>query len=247
MEIWGHRGAFHFAPENTLAAFQTAADMGADGVEFDVQLTKDGEVVVIHDEKIDRTSDGHGYVKDFTLSDIKRFNFNKRGVTPPFFMPLPTLEETLALLAPTRLKINIELKTGIVFYDGLEEKAFNIAARRGILDRVVWSSFNHYSIRRVKQLDPRAETALLCGGGVIVTGEACEKTGASALHPELPQLRCPGLAEDCRARGIKIRVWTVNEPEDIQWSVEKGADGVFTNRIDTAVLCRERLSGAVVF
>jgi glycerophosphoryl diester phosphodiesterase len=107
MQIWGHRGVYSDAPENTLTGFQLAAEFGADGVEFDVQLTKDGEVVVIHDEKLDRVSVGIGYVKDFTLAELKRLNFNKCGLIWPLFMEIPTLAEVLSVLAPTTLQLNI--------------------------------------------------------------------------------------------------------------------------------------------
>ncbi len=234
MEIWGHRGACHFAPENTLTSFQMAADMGADGVELDIQLTRDGEIVVIHDETVDRTSDGHGSVKDFTLSEIKKLNFNKRGSMPPLFMEIPTLAEVFALLKPTGLAINVELKTGIVFYEGIEEKALRLAGRYGMLDRIVWSAFNHYSVQKVKQVEPKADVALLCGGGIIITGEQCEKTGAAALHPHIRQLHCPGLVEECRSRGIKIRAWTVDEPGEFGLVMNLAIDGVFTNRLDSA-------------
>ena len=234
MEIWGHRGAYHFAPENTLTSFQMAVHLEAYGVELDIQLTRDGEVVVIHDEKVDRTSNGRGQVKDFTLSEIKKLNFNKSGLVPPPFMEIPTLAEVFELLGPTKLKINVELKTGIVFYEGIEEKALALAEKYGMLDRIVWSSFNHYSVQKVKLLEPEAETALLCGGGILITAEQCEKTGASALHPGIHQLRFPGLANDCHKRGLKVRTYTVNEPDEFKLARDTEVDGVFTNRIDSA-------------
>jgi len=242
-EIWGHRGAYAHAPENTLTGFQMAADMGADGVELDIQLTKDGEVVVIHDESVDRTSDGHGFVKDYTLSELKKFNINKRGIIPPRFMEIPTLAEVLELLKSMELKINIELKTGIIFYEKIEEKALEIVGKYDISNKVVWSSFNHLSVLKIKRLEPLAQTALLCGGGIIVTGEQCEKTGSYALHPDIRQLRCPGLVGDCRKRGVKINAWAANEPEELQYAVGLGADAVITNRIDIAREIRIQLMG----
>jgi len=235
MEIWGHRGAYDHAPENTLTGFQLAADMGADGVELDIQLTQDGEIVVIHDETVDRTSDGQGYVKDFTLSQIKKFNFNKKGITKPYRMEIPTLEEVFELLKPTSLTLNIELKTGVIYYKWIEVKALETARKYDILDRIVWSSFNHYSIQKIKQLEPQAETALLCSGGILVTGEQCEKVGASALHPNIAQLKYPGLVEECHKRGIKVRAWTVNEPEQFELSKDLKVDTICTNRIDAAI------------
>ena len=233
-EIWGHRGAYDFASENTLSSFQIAADKGADGVELDIQLTRDGEIVVIHDEKIDRLSNGQGYVKDYTLSELKKFNFNKRRLTLPEFMEAPTLAEVFELLGQTGLEINVELKTGVFFYEGIELKALQLAGAFGMSDRIVWSSFNHWSVQTVKRFEPSARTALLCGGGIFATGEECEKTGAEALHPDARQLRYPGLVEDCHRRGIKVRAYTINSPEDLRFAFDLGVDAVFTNNIDVA-------------
>jgi len=234
MEIWGHRGAYDDAPENTLTGFQMAADKGADGVEFDVQLTRDGEVVVIHDETVDRTSNGNGYVKDFTLSEIKKLNFNKRGITKSDFMQIPTLAEVFELLKPTKLKLNVELKTGVIYYENVEVKALEIAKKYDIMDRIVWSSFNHYSVQKIKQKEPTAETALLCSGGIFVTGEQCKKVGAAALHPNIKQISYPNLVNDCHNRGIRVRTWTVNEPEQFGLALSLNVDAVCTNNINYA-------------
>ena len=114
--VWGHRGASGYAPENTLPAFKMAADMGADGVELDIQLTSDGEIVVCHDETIDRTSNGAGWLKDFTFKELRRLDFSN-GNAAYEGVKIPTMEEVFDLLQPTGLVINIELKTGIIFYD----------------------------------------------------------------------------------------------------------------------------------
>ena len=118
-KIFAHRGASAYAPENTLPAFELAERQGADGIELDVQLTKDGEVAVIHDEKIDRTGTGEGFVRDFTLAELKSLSFHNqmeeyRGVK------IPTLREVLELVKPGNMAVNIELKTGIFWYPGIE-------------------------------------------------------------------------------------------------------------------------------
>lgn len=238
-KIYGHRGAFHFAPENTLTSFQTALDMGVDGVEFDIQLSKDGEVVVCHDETLDRTSTGNGNLRDYTLQELRYFNFNKRGISEPKYMPIPTLREVLELLKSTNSDINIELKTGIYYYEGIEKKAYEIVKEMELLNRVVWSSFNHCSVQRIKQLDPSARTAFLCGGGILTSPEECKSAGAEALHIQLNQLDYPGLVDSCRQHGIKLRVWTVNEYADIERAYQLGIDGIFTNRIDVARAVKE--------
>ena len=127
--IWGHRGASGHAPENTLPAFRMAADMGADGVELDVQETKDGVLVVCHDETVDRTSNGAGWVKDFTFEEIRKLDFSG-GNAAYEGLKIPSMEEVLDLLAPTGLTINIELKTGIVFYDRIEEKILQLVRNK---------------------------------------------------------------------------------------------------------------------
>ncbi len=122
MKIFAHRGASAYAPENTLESFALAAKMGPDGIELDVQRTRDGELVVCHDETIDRTSDGHGWLKDYTLEELRALHFNK---THPEYKDarIPTLREVYELMRPTGLLINVELKTGIFTYDGIEEQA----------------------------------------------------------------------------------------------------------------------------
>jgi glycerophosphoryl diester phosphodiesterase len=241
--VWAHRGASGYAPENTAAAFRIAAEMGADGVELDVQLTKDDRLVVIHDEIIDRVSDGTGPVADYGLAELKRFNFNKKGITEPLFAEAPTLEEVCEMLADTELVVNIELKTGLRFYAGIEEKTLAVVRAYGMEERVIYSSFNHYSVMRMKELAPSARTGLLFGGGIIVAAAACEKLGVTAVHPDLGALRYPGLVRDAKARGIKIHAWTANEDADLRFCFENGVDAVVTNFPDRALRIRSEYFG----
>ena len=134
--------------------------MGADGVELDVQLTKDDQMVVIHDELIDRTSDGRGWVKDMTLEELRKYNYNK---THPEYehADIPTLREVYELLKPTGLTINVELKTGIVFYEELERKVIELTKEMGMEDKVLYSSFNHYTCVKLHELNPEAYVGFL--------------------------------------------------------------------------------------
>ena len=126
--IFGHRGASGYAPENTLEAFELAAKMGAHGVELDVHIGKSGELVVAHDETIDRVADGTGFIKDMTLSELKSHHFNK---THPEYKDatIPTLQEVFQLLKPYGMKINTELKNSCLDYPGLEQKVIPASAR----------------------------------------------------------------------------------------------------------------------
>ena len=228
MEIWGHRGASAYAPENTIAAFRMAADTGADGLELDIQLTKDDEIVVIHDEELSRLCGRKGYVKDLTLAELR------------VFMDVPTLAEVFELISPTPLKINIELKTGFIWYESIENKAIALVRRYNIIDRVIWSSFNHYSVQKIKEIESLAKTALLCGGGILITAGQCKQFGADALHCDVRQMRYPGIAKDCHNHGIDIRVWTVDSNDDLKYAYETGVDAVITNVIDKAKEALER-------
>ena len=158
--IYAHRGASGYAPENTLEAFELAAKMGADGVELDVQMTKDGEIVVAHDEGLSRVSNGFGLIHDMTLAQLKKLYFNK---THPEYAraTIPTLREVYELLKPTGLRVNTELKNLRPIYDDFEEKCVKIAYETGMTDRVMYSSFNYKSLARIKQLDPSIQVGIL--------------------------------------------------------------------------------------
>ena len=226
--IWGHRGASGHAPENTLPAFLMAADMGADGVELDIQQTRDGVIVVCHDETVDRTSNGVGWVKDYSFEEIRRLDFSN-GNAAYEGVKIPAMEEVFDLLAPTGLTINIELKTGIVFYGKIEEKILALAKRKGWEDRVIYSSFNHYTVRRIKELNPDAKVGLLYGDGPIDMPGYGHRLGADALHPAYYNLFYPDFMEDSRKYGLDVNVWTVNSTEELLQCLKLGVNAVITN------------------
>lgn len=231
--VWAHRGASGYAPENTLAAFQKAVDLDADGVELDIQLTKDDQIVVIHDETIDRTSDGKGWVKDYTLEELRAFNYNR---TKPEYKhaDIPTMREVFELLKPTGLFINIEIKTGMVFYEKIEEKILALAKEMGMEDRVCYSSFNHYTVTRIHALKPDAEVGFLYADGPIDMPSYGVKHGVNALHPALYNLQYDGFVKECKEKGLKLNVWTVNERPCMEMCCQYGVDAIITNYPDIA-------------
>lgn len=231
--VWAHRGASGTMPENTLPAFERAVSLGADGVELDIQLTKDGQIVVIHDERIDRTSDGKGFVKDYTLEELRQFNYNKTIPECPH-ADIPLMEEVFELLDPTGLTINIELKTGYIFYKDIEEQIVRMVHEHHYEDRVIYSSFNHYTIKRIQELDPDAKTGFLYADGFIDMPGYGKAHGVDALHPEFHSLQYPGFPEDCKAAGLDVNVWTVNTKEDVLWCAGHGVHAIITNYPDMA-------------
>ena len=239
VKVFAHRGASHYAPENTLPAFALAAEQGADGIELDVHLTKDGELVVIHDEKLDRTTNGTGWVKDYTLAELKTFCADNHLSGYPDAR-IPTLREVLELIRPTGLLVNIELKTSILWYDGIEEKTLDLVKQMGMENRIIYSSFNHYSIEKVRQLDPQAETAYLYSDIICDVEQYAAAHGVKGLHPGLWNVKMADLLQVYLHSGLAVRVWTVNEAADLCWLMKAGAD-VITNDPELALQLRSTL------
>ena len=233
--IFGHRGASGAAPENTLEAFELAARMGADGVELDVHLCRSGELVVAHDESVDRVSDGTGMIRDLTLRELKSLVFNR---TFPEYRNarIPLLSEVFQLLRNTGLSINIELKNSIVDYPDLERKVLEAAARDFDLSRVLFSSFNHYSMLRMKQMERSVPCGLLYEAVLVKPWEYAKRLGMDAVHPHFSEVLLPGgECVSAHAAGIQVNTWTVNSPEAMDAVLREGADILITNYPDQAL------------
>ena len=212
-----------------MLAFEKAVQMGADGIELDVQLTKDGEVVICHDETLDRTSDGHGELRNYTLSELKQFDFSKPH--PEYgFTPLPTLAELLDFMRGNDLAINIELKTGLIAYPGLEEKTVALVRDFGMEERVWYSSFNHQSVLKAKLLAPRAHHAFLLSQALADMPDYANKYGVEALHPDINTLRLfPELVGSLQTQGKRVHVWTVDNLEIMKDMCRLGVDAFITD------------------
>ena len=220
-----------------MLAFRKAEEAGADGIELDVHLTKDGEVVIIHDELLDRTTDGKGWVKDYTLAELKELDASAgfKGVYGK--NEIPTLREFLEFMKPTRLITNIELKTGIFTYPGIEKKVLELIDEYQLRDRIIISSFNHYSVLRMKEMAPDMTYGFLEESWVIDFPEYAKKHGVDAVHPILTVIDAD-FVKACRERGLKINTWTVNEREYIEYMARLGVDGIIGNNPD---ICAEVL------
>ena len=245
-KIFAHRGASAYAPENTLPAFEKAVDIGADGVELDIHLSRDGRLVVIHDEMLDRTTNGHGFVKDFTLAELKKLDASKTMTNSGFRnLRIPTLGEVYELLADTELLVNVEVKNSIFLYPGILEKALEAEAKYGMSGRVLYSSFNHYAMQELKRISPQSKTGLLYSrmpSAAIIMGTAMA-ANADALHPFFPCIaNTPCMIPKCRKNGIAVNTWTVDEPEYIRAMLMLGVDSVITNKPDVAKSVRNELS-----
>lgn len=184
MKIWAHRGCSQRYPENTLLAFEKAAVIeGLTGIELDIQLTKDGHMVVCHDEKIDRTTDGTGELRNYTLAELKEFRIDAgNGV----YERIPTIEEVLDLLEDKMrrgLKLNIELKNSKIPYEGIEQKIVDLIHNRGLQESVVYSSFSALSLEKIHKMDKEAELGILDRKVSDCLYKLKGGCGAVALHP----------------------------------------------------------------
>ena len=235
--IFAHRGASAYAPENTLEAFDLAAKMGAHGVELDVHICKSGELVVAHDETIERVSDGEGAIRDMTLSELKALHFNR--VHPEYKdARIPTLQEVFQLLKPTGLRVNTELKNSYIDYPDLEKRVIELAAKESMLDRVLFSSFSHRSMLRVKAIDPKLPCGLLYEASMITPWAYAVALGEDAIHPHFSEVLLPG--GECtlaHKAGIAVNPWTVNSREDLEAVLREGADILITNYPDVGLEC----------
>ena len=230
IQVTGHRGARDLAPENTLAAFGLARDLGCEAVELDVQLTRDGELAVIHDDRVDRTTDGTGLVMDHTMGELKRLDAGQ-GET------IPTLGEVFDLLLDTPMRIQIELK-GV----GTEEPAAAFVKTRELASRVVFTSFHHRRVLRAKELLPEVSTGILITCSPADPKLFLESARADRLHVNYVRID-ELLVEQVKALGKQIIAWgRIVETADIDRLIELGVDAIGSDRPDL-VIERLRIKG----
>ena len=236
--IYGHRGASGHAPENTLEAFRLAMDMGADGFELDVHMSLDGELVVIHDETVDRTTGGTGLVRELTLEQLKTLDASN-GMDAYRGAKIPTLGEVFDLIRDTRHIVNVEVKTDEWFYPQIEEKCLALAKEKGVEDRVIYSSFNHYTLMKLRQLKPDAKLGMLFGDIMLKPWEYAQPLSVDYLHPMKMNIWVPGFSEGAAEARYGVNMWTINDPETMELCLKTGA-GIITNYPDIAVALKNK-------
>lgn len=232
--VYAHRGASGYAPENTIAAFKKAVELGAGGIELDVQITTDGHVVVIHDTTVDRTSDGTGNVKEMTLAQIRSLDAGSWFSSEYAGEKIPTLEEVMEFLKDKDILLNIEIKPTPVYNHGVEEKVEELIRKYKMKDQIIISGFCHRNLEAIKAIDPELKTGLLYTALLSETGWYAYMVGAKAVHPNYNYLD-EIVFKQCREYGIQINTWTVNKREDMEKLVKAGVDGIITNYPDIAL------------
>jgi glycerophosphoryl diester phosphodiesterase len=238
-QIFAHRGFSAAFPENTMKAFIEAEKAGADGLEIDVQLTKDGEVVVIHDESVDRTTNGTGFVKDLTYKELRKLDASYKNKKLLKKEPIPAFIELLEWLTTNRLICNVELKNGIFSYLGMEEKVVSLIRHYKLEDRIILSSFNHYSIVYSYQLAPEIETAPLYSEGIYMPWVYAKSIQSKGIHPKL--IAAPDeIIIRAMENGIAVRPYTVNKEKDMQRLLDVGCTAFITDDPLKALKIKEK-------
>lgn len=227
-KIFAHRGLSSKAPENTLSAFKGSLCYEIDGIEFDVQMSKDNKLVVIHDERLERTTNGKGFVMDYNYDELSRLdagswfsdNFNGEKI--------PLLEEVLELLMKHNININIELKNSLIEYENIERKVIEMIKDFKMLDRTIISSFNHYSLRKVRLINSEINIAILCEVLMDNPLEYLSAIGANAIHTSKTTIN-KMLIEYLKNNGIDTRCYTVNDEYYFNKMLGMGVGGIFTD------------------
>lgn len=235
--FYAHRGASFDYPENTMLAFEKAIEQGADGIELDVQFTKDQQIVVCHDDTIDRTSDGSGYVDEMTYGQLLAYDFGEFKGSDFAGERIPLLSQVLELVKENDILLNIELKNRENKDTGLEKAVCDLVLSYQLQDKVLYSSFDHEMLRRLKEYEPTATIGALYAHTPDNAFEFMKTLKVDAIHPGKKTEQ--KLWEKALKAGWQVNVWTVDTAEEAMPLVQAGATGLITNRPE---FLREQLS-----
>ena len=233
-KIFAHRGFSGKYPENTMLAFEKAVEIGVDGIELDVHLTKDNEIVIIHDEDIKRTTDGGGLVKDMTLEELRKFDASATFRGQYGFCGIPTLREYFELVKDTPIITNIELKTGVYEYHTIEQRVIDMVREFGLSDKIIFSSFNHFTVKRCEEIAPEIKRGFLTGDWLVDFGKYTAERNVQCCHPWHVTLS-QETVDEMHKEGREINTWTVNEYEDIERLAAMGVDSLIGNFPDRMI------------
>jgi glycerophosphoryl diester phosphodiesterase len=237
--VIAHRGASGYMPENTLASFLKAIELKADAIECDVHLSKDGIPIVIHDEELNRTTNGEGYVKDYSLIELKRLSagYENRFGNQFKDQKIPTLREVLEA-CKNKVGVVIEIKNGPFFYDEIEEKIIELIKDLNMEDWVVISAFDHQTVKKIKKLNKDLVTAVIFSGCPVKPTLDCLLAYADGLHLEWCYLK-PNVIKEAEEDNLFVNVWTVNNEENIKKMFFMNVNGVITDYPDLGVKVKQ--------
>lgn len=230
-----------YAPENTFASFERAIALGVDAIEIDVHLTADGEVVVIHDPDLERTTDGRGMVGGATLAELKTLDVGVHFGPEFAGQRIPTLGEVLAW-ARGKCVMDVEIKGGPWPYVGLEERVVELIRRHEMVDQTIVISFDHPTVARVKALAPEIAAGTLWSCRPIDPVAVAREAGADAILPFWAYCD-PETVERAHAAGLSVHPWATSEPEIIEHLIGLGVDSICSNHPDRVIAALQGVRG----
>lgn len=228
--IYAHRGASFDFPENTMIAFENAIKQGADGIELDVHFTKDKKLVICHDDDIGRTANGAGSIEGMTYKELLGYDFGVRKDAKFTGTKIPTLEEVLKLIRDSGILLNIELKNRAERSDGLERATVDMVNDFGLNDKIIYSSFDHSMVYRLKEYEPGAKIGALYSHTPFRAYEYMKDLGVDAIHPKYTCTFTQDMCSLALANDWQVNVWTVDTLSDAKPLVEAGVTSLITNR-----------------
>lgn len=241
--ILGHRGAKATHAENTLASFDHAISSGADGIELDVHLSKDGQIMVFHDFTLDRMCGIPGNISDFTLEELKQFKVRFKDQV----QSIPTLDEVIALLLALESKqgktllLNVELKAGSALYPEIERKVLTLCQRLLTREQVVYSSFDHTVLQTIKNMDPLALIGVLTDCKMVEPWRYLKLLKAEFYHPAFQTLDTVSL-RDLKSASVALNVYTVNDPDVARVLMEADCHSIITDYPEKMVDLRKKIT-----
>lgn len=229
---YAHRGASGYFPENTMLAFEEALPMGATGIETDIQMTKDGVLVLFHDERLERTTDGIGFIKDYTYKELLKLDTGSYLSKEFKGLKIPTLEEFFQFAKGNTLQLDLELKNSIIQYPEIEKKVMNMIKKYEMTNRVIVSSFNHYSLIKIKRISKKIKIGLLYTANLRHPEIYAKVLGAEALHPHFLAINNPKVIENIKKAKILINTYTIDDENYMKRFIDFEVDGITTNYPD---------------
>jgi glycerophosphoryl diester phosphodiesterase len=224
MSMWriGHRGACGYAPENTFLSMQKAINLGVDAVEFDIQLSADGVPVIIHDDTLERTTNGHGKVSDYTVAQLQTFDAGQGEIIPTLTQMFEFIDKRCGLLIELKAEHSVAPVVDII--EQFVRKGWSY-------EQCMMCAFDHEQMAQVKALNAQIPTCVVIAGIPVSLSEIGTQAGAWAFNPCINHIN-QKLVDDAHKRGMKVFTWTVNEPYYIAKAKALGVDGIISNYPD---------------
>lgn len=241
--IIGHRGAKATYAENTLTSFEKAIRQGADGIELDIHYSKDGEIMVFHDFTLDRMCKAEGAIYELSVKELQALTVHFKGQKEK----IPTLREVLHLLVRLqdehhrKLLLNVEFKAGSDFYPNIEEKTLALCLEYLPYEQLIFSSFDHFALQKLKSLDSKSQTAVLTSCAMVKPWEYLQNLQANFYHPAYQAL-VPRHLEALLKNGILLNPYTVNDPSVAEGLIKNRINAIITDVPDVMVALRQKFN-----